>query len=48
MNIFFLKYFLVNKLANANFFFKAIFYQKIGPKMTFDFDELGNPAENDF
>ena len=48
-NFFFLKYFLVDKLANAKkFFWLAIFYRKIGPKMTFDFEDPGNPVDVTF
>ena len=44
--LFFLKYFLVDRLANAkNFFWLAIFYRKIGPKMTFDFEDPGKQVE---
>ena len=47
--LFLLKYFLVDRLANAkNFFWLAIFYRKIGPKITFDFEDPGNPGEITF
>ena len=36
-------------LANAKKnFWPAIFYRKLGPKMTFDFEDPGNPAERTF
>ena len=48
-NFFFLKYFLVDKLANAKKkIWLAIFYRKIDPKMTFDFEDPGNPVEMTF
>jgi len=48
-NFFFLKYFLVDKLANAKKNFRlAILFRKIGPKMTFDFKDPGNPVEMTF
>ena len=47
-NFFFLKYFLVDKLANAKKFRLAILFRKIGPKMTFDFEDTGNPVEMTF
>jgi hypothetical protein len=48
-NFFFLKYFLVDKLANAKKNIRlAIFFRKIGPKMTFDFEDPGNPVEMTF
>ena len=38
MKFFFLIYFLVNKLTNEKkFFWLAMFYQKIGQNVTFDF-----------
>ena len=46
---FFLKYFLVDKLANAKkTIWLAIFYRKIGPKMTFDFGDPGNLVDVTF
>ena len=48
-NFFFLKYFSVDKLANAkNFFWLAIFYRNIGPKKTFYFGDHGNPVDVTF
>ena len=48
-NFFFLKYFLVDKLTIANKFFRlAIFYRKIGRKMTFDFEGPWNPVDMTF
>ena len=48
-NLFFLKYFLVDEPANAKiFFWLAIFYRKIGPKMTFDFGNPGNSVDVTF
>jgi hypothetical protein len=41
--------FPVDKLANAKKYFSlAIFFRKIGPKMTFDFENPGNPVEMTF
>ena len=48
-NFFFFKYFSVDKLTNAKkIFWLAIFYRKIGPKMTFDFEDPGNPVDVTF
>ena len=48
-NFFSLKYFLVDKLTNAKkIFWLAIFYQKIGLKMTFHFEDQANPADMSF
>ena len=48
-NFFFLKYFSVDKLTNPiKKIWLAIFYRKIGPKMTFDFEDPGNPVEMNF
>ena len=38
---------LISKLMQKNFWL-AIFYRKIGPKMTFDFEDPGNPVEMTF
>ena len=48
-NLFFLKYFLVDKLIIAkNIFRLAIFYRKIGRKITFDFEGPWNPVDMTF
>ena len=46
---FFLNYFLIDKLANTKkFFWLAIYYRKIDPKMTFDLKDPGNSVEMTF
>ena len=48
-NFFSLKYFLVDKLANVKKKFRlALFFQKIGPKVTFEFEDPENPVEMTF
>ena len=48
-NFFFLKYFLVDKLTIAKKNFRlAIFYRKIGRKITFDFGGPWNPVDMTF
>ncbi len=48
-NFFFLKYFLVDKLVIAKKNFRlAIFYRKIGRKITFDFEGPWNPVDMNF
>ena len=45
-NFFFLKYFSVDKLTYPKKkFWLAIFYRKIGPKMTFYFEDPGNQVD---
>ena len=44
-----MKYFLIDELTNAKKNFRlALFYRKIGPKMTIDFEDPGNPVEMTF
>jgi hypothetical protein len=48
-NFFILKYFLIDEVTNAKkFFWLAIFYRKIGPKMTFNFEDPGKPVDMTF